>query len=47
MLLDGVNHVAWISNDVTRLVLQQRLVISDSTGIVTFPGGSLAVAPPA
>ena len=24
------------------LVLQQRLVISDSTGIVTFPGGSLA-----
>ena len=29
------------------LVLQQRLVISDSTGIVTFPGGSLAVAPPA
>jgi hypothetical protein len=28
------------------LVLQQRLVISDPAGIVTFPGGSLAVAPP-
>jgi transcriptional regulator with XRE-family HTH domain len=32
---------------IDRLVLQQRLVISDSTGIVTFPGGGLAVAPPA